>query len=114
MPAEAAGTASEGATPRIEGWQLILGLFVALAAATAAVLLGFAPLAPEDFRPRIYFALAGDLALPVVGWFLMKGFQRPGPWRATWFLMAPAGGLAAMAAVLALVAWTGLLPWGAP
>jgi hypothetical protein len=113
LPSEAAPAAAE-ATPRIAGRHLILGLFVALAAATAAVLLGFAPLAPEDFRARIYFALAGNLALPVVGWFLMKGFQSPGPWRATWFLMAPAGGLAAIAAVLALVAWTGLLPWGGP
>ena len=50
---------------------------MALAIATAVTLLIFAQTVEEQFRPRIYLALGGDLALPVVGWFVMKRFNRP-------------------------------------
>lgn len=55
-----------------------------LAAAAAVILLWFIAIAqerllPEDFariRPRLYGALAGDLAAPVVAWFALKAIGR--------------------------------------
>jgi hypothetical protein len=57
---------------------------VALAAVTAAALLWFirlseARLTPEEFahvQPRLYGALAGDLAAPVLVWFILKAIGR--------------------------------------
>jgi len=55
-----------------------------LAAATAVAMLllintSQARLKPEEFaviEPRLYGALAGDLAMPVVGWFLIKAINK--------------------------------------
>ena len=36
-------------------------------------------LKPEEFAviaPRLYWALAGDLSIPVVGWFLIKWLNK--------------------------------------
>lgn len=63
---------------------LILGLFVALAAATAVAMLLLITtsqqrLKPAEFAaiaPRLWGALAGDLALPVVAWFLIKWLNK--------------------------------------
>lgn len=48
------------------GEQVILRLFVALAVATAVILLLFAAIAPEAYRLRIYVALVGNLLLAAV------------------------------------------------
>jgi hypothetical protein len=37
----------------------------------------FAQMVDPQFRPRVYGALAGDLAIPVVGWFVMKRLNKP-------------------------------------
>jgi hypothetical protein len=55
---------------------VIFWLFVGLAIATAGVLLYFATLAPASARPRIYASMAGDLALPVIAWFLFKAINK--------------------------------------
>jgi hypothetical protein len=49
---------------------------VALAACTAAALLYFASITEPQYRPRVYGALALDLALPVVAWFVFKRMKR--------------------------------------
>ena len=49
---------------------------MALAIATAAALLYFASVVDPAFRPRIYGALAGDLLLPVVAWFVFKAMNK--------------------------------------
>ena len=51
-------------------------LFVALSVATAAALLYFASITAAEFRPRIYVALAGNLALPVIAWSVYKRLPR--------------------------------------
>lgn len=62
--------------PGPRGEVIIFRLFVALALATAVSLLYFAQLVPPENRRRIYIALAGNLALPVVGWFVLKAIER--------------------------------------
>lgn len=54
----------------------MLWLFVALSIATAAALLWFAAIAPAPARPRIYTALVGNLALPVIAWYVYKNLKR--------------------------------------
>lgn len=63
--------------PEPSGRRILFWLFVALAVATAFALLLFAQLVEPRFRGRVYGALVLDLSLPVVGWFLMKRFNRP-------------------------------------
>ena len=54
-------------------------LFVALSVATAAALLYFASIAPAGARPRIFTALVGNLALPVIAWYVYKNLGRHKP-----------------------------------
>ncbi|MEA3189746.1 MAG: hypothetical protein QOD77_328 [Thermoplasmata archaeon] len=64
--------------------RVILWMFVLLSIATAAALWWFIRiseqrLSPDDFarvRPRLYSALAGDLAAPVVAWFVLRAIGR--------------------------------------
>jgi hypothetical protein len=49
---------------------------VALAVATAIALLLCASLVEPKFRPTVYRALAGDLAIPVVAWFVIKAIHK--------------------------------------
>ncbi len=59
------------------GQSVIFRLFVALAIATAVSLLFFAQMVePGRPRNRVYFALVGDLLLPVIAWFILKGIAR--------------------------------------
>lgn len=51
-------------------------LFIALSVATALALLYFASIAPPGARPRIYTALVGNLALPVIAWYVYKNLGR--------------------------------------
>ncbi|MEK6974987.1 MAG: hypothetical protein AABY18_01430 [Candidatus Thermoplasmatota archaeon] len=51
-------------------------LFVALSVATALALLYFASIAPAGARPRIYASLVGNLALPVIAWYVYKNLAR--------------------------------------
>ena len=51
-------------------------LFVALSIATALALVSFASIAPPGARPRIYTALVGNLALPVIAWYVYKNLKR--------------------------------------
>lgn len=51
-------------------------LFVALSIATAAALLYFGSIAPGPAKPRIYTALVGNLALPVIAWYVYKHLPR--------------------------------------
>ncbi|HUR62519.1 MAG TPA: hypothetical protein VM286_09180 [Candidatus Thermoplasmatota archaeon] len=68
----------------VKAERLILGLFIALAAATAIALLWFIQiteqrLAPVDFariKWRLYGALLGDLLAPVVAWFVIKAINQ--------------------------------------
>ncbi|HLF16572.1 MAG TPA: hypothetical protein VI796_03970 [Candidatus Thermoplasmatota archaeon] len=39
-------------------------------------LLTFAAVVSPQVRPRIYLALAGDLLLPVVAWYILKAIGR--------------------------------------
>lgn len=59
-----------------DGRRVILLLFLALALATAFALLWFAQEAPPEARPRVYVALAIDLALPLVAWFVFRRMPR--------------------------------------
>jgi hypothetical protein len=71
------------------GRRVIFWLFLGLAAASALGLWMFS-ITPEGrtAKPIIVRALAGDLALPVVAWFILRGFNEPErKW--TWFLLAP-------------------------
>jgi hypothetical protein len=55
-----------------------------LAAATAVAMLlliqaSQARLAPEEFariQPRLYGTLAGDLAMPIIAWFVIKSINK--------------------------------------
>ena len=58
------------------GRVVVFWLFVALSLATAAALLYFASIAPLGARPRIYTALVGNLALPVIAWYVYKNLKR--------------------------------------
>lgn len=60
----------------IRGERLIFWLFVALSAATAVALLTFAQFVPHEAKPRLYYALAGDLAIPVIAWFVLKAIGK--------------------------------------
>jgi len=60
----------------VQGERLIFRLFVALAIATAAALLWMAQVVEPQFRTRIYVALAADLLLPVVAWYLLRAIGR--------------------------------------
>lgn len=55
---------------------MVLWLFVALAVCTALALLYFASIAPPGARPRILTALVGNLALPVIAWYVYKHLPR--------------------------------------
>lgn len=55
---------------------MVFWLFVALSVATALSLLYFAGIAPIGARPRIYTALVGNLALPVIAWYVYKHLPR--------------------------------------
>lgn len=57
----------------------MLWLFVALSVATAAALLYFGSIAPGPAKPRIYTALVGNLALPVIAWYVYKNLKRHQP-----------------------------------
>lgn len=54
-------------------------LFVALGVATAAALLYFGHIAPPAAKPRIYTALVGNLALPIIAWYVYKHLKRHQP-----------------------------------
>lgn len=58
---------------------MVFWLFVALSVATAAALLYFGAIAPAPARPRIYTALVGNLALPVIAWYVYKNLGRHRP-----------------------------------
>ena len=58
------------------GRVVVFWLFVALSVATAAALVYFASIAPAGARPRIYTALVGNLALPVIAWYVYKNLAR--------------------------------------
>lgn len=72
--AVAATTDKASAEP--SGRVVVFWLFVALSVATAAALLYFAQIAPEPARPRIYSALVGNLALPIIAWYVYKNLKR--------------------------------------
>ena len=57
----------------------MLWLFVALSVATALALLYFASITEPEFRPRIYAALVGNLALPIIAWYVYKHLPRHRP-----------------------------------
>lgn len=61
------------------GRVVVLWLFIALAAATALILLYFATIVDPEFRPRIYVALVGNLALPIIAWYVYKHLPRHQP-----------------------------------
>lgn len=63
----------------LSGRVVVLWLFVALSVATAAALLWFAQIAPGPARPRIYAALVGNLALPIIAWYVYKNLGRHRP-----------------------------------
>jgi hypothetical protein len=81
--------------------RVIFWLFVALAIATAVSLYVFVetPMG-KPFGPVVYRVLAGDLAAPVLVWFLLAGIGERGPWRWFWFSAAVPAALATMAIVL--------------
>jgi len=90
--------------------RLIFWLFAALAVATAVTLLVFVH-TPQGwpYRVIVYRGLAGNLALPVVAWFILSGIGSRGVERAFWFLGALPAGLITMALVmLALMAFGAL------
>lgn len=58
------------------GRQVVFWLFVLLGLGTAAALLYFASIVPPAARPRIYAALVGNLALPVIAWYVYKHLPR--------------------------------------
>lgn len=61
----------------MSGERLIFWLFVILAGCTAAALWIFTRTEVGHlYRRRVYFALAGDLAAPVVAWFILKAIGR--------------------------------------
>lgn len=83
------------AEARIEGRRVIFWLFVWLAIAAAAGLWMFS-LTEEGAaaKPIIWRALAGNLTIPVVAWFILSGIaatdtRRRWTW---WGLALPAGG----------------------
>lgn len=103
----------------IPAQRLIFWLFVVLAACTALVLLWFIQvgetrmaadvaagrLQQESLRGtmlRLRLALAGNLAAPVLVWFLLSGIGARGPARRWWFAAALPATLLAIAVVLAL------------
>lgn len=61
------------------GRVVVFWLFVALSVATALSLVYFASIAPAGARPRIYTALVGNLALPVIAWYVYKHLPRHQP-----------------------------------
>lgn len=90
----------------VAGRRVIFWLFVTLAVASALGLWMFS-VTPEGrtAKPIIVRALAGDLALPVTAWFILRGFNEPRrKW--TWFLLAPVA-----AAVAYLVGFLLFLPF---
>lgn len=88
--------------------RLILGLFLAMSAATAVSLWAFAHTTDGwPFRATVYRALAGDLGLPVVVWFLLSGIAASRGRRWFWYAGALPAGLIAVALVLLALAATG-------
>jgi hypothetical protein len=95
---------------RVDAKRFILWLFVALALATAGSLWLFVHTpAGAPHHAVVYRAMAGDLAAPVVAWFLLSGIASKGTERWFWFLGAAPAGLMAMAATFLLLRLTGAL-----
>lgn len=104
----------EGSTPgtvdAIPAQRLIFWLFAALAVATAVTLLVFVH-TPQGwpYRVIVYRGLAGNLALPVVAWFILSGIGSRGQERWFWYLGAlPAGFITMALVMLALMAFGAL------
>ena len=66
MSAPADAAASPSGEP--QGRRVILWLFVGLALATFVTLMVFARTVDDEFRPRIYATMVGDLMAPVIAW----------------------------------------------
>ncbi len=81
---------------------MILWLFVALAAATAFGLYLFSrTVEGSQYKTVVWRALAGDLAIPVVAWFIIRGIHEADSRRRwAWWI----GTVPAAAATYALVA----------
>jgi len=75
-PSTPSPSASSPLDAEPSGRVVVFWLFLALSVATALALLSFASIAPVGARPRIYTALVGNLALPVIAWYVYKNLGR--------------------------------------